>query len=249
MKITDFTELIRCMPYREHAFEIKKSNWLPENKEKGFKYQNEKIEKIFEMMNQKQDFFDSAGKSVTKVKDSFMISRNDLFYSSNDLDLFIIKVLMWGYPTKGRGKNIENILNPDNFDNTVKNLEIILQKGNISNVEVKSLFSDGLKLSTVSKFLYFLQIRIESFPALILDSRVINALTRMNGFKDEELKDLRTLTINNAPKNYAKYLKIVYDFALKINVKPDQFEMFLFEFGSSLKELTGEEGDLDSLND
>jgi hypothetical protein len=34
-----------------------------------------------------------------------------------------------------------------------------------------------------------------------------------------------------------------------IQTDADRIEMFLYEFGSNLKELTGEEGDLDSLND
>jgi len=249
MRITDYAELIRCMPYREQAFEIKKEIWLPENREKGFKYQNDRIEEVFKSMKHQQDILNSNAESDLKEDYSIMISRNDLFNSTWNLEEFVIKVLMWGYPSKGQGNNVENILQSNNFNQTVKNLGNIRQKGNISNEEVKSLFSDGLKLSTVSKFLYFLQIKIDFESALILDKRVIYALTRKNGFEDEELKELRTLTYNNAPKNYSKYLRILNILASQIQAKPDQVEMFLFEFGSNLKELTGEEGDLDSLND
>jgi hypothetical protein len=230
MKITDFESLIRHMPYRELAFEISKEAWFPTDEKKRFKYQNDRIKKVFEN------------------EDSIMISRHDLFNSTKELDFFVIKVLMWGYPTKGRGKNIINMFEPLNFDQTIKKLDDVWRKGNISNKDVKELFSSGLKLSTVSKFLYFLQIKVESFPALILDLRVIDSLTRKNGFEDEELVNLKTLNYNNAPKKYTEYLKAVYDLASKMKVQPDQVEMFLFEFGSNLKELKGEEGfDLDEL--
>lgn len=218
MKITDFANLIKHLPYMEQAFFIRKEVWFPTDEEKRFKYQNDRIKKVFGNDN------------------SVMISRHDLFNSTNELDLFIIKVLMWGYPTKGRGKNIEKILEPENFDQTIKKLEAVKQK-DISNKEVEALFSDGLKLSTVSKLLYFLQTKVESFPALILDLRVIEAITRKNGFDDDELVDLKALSYDNAPKQYPKYLKAINNLALKMDVKAGQIEMFLFEYGTTLKKL------------
>lgn len=217
MKIIDFENLIRHMPYLEQAFRIKKEVWLPEDEKKRFKFQNDKIEKIFGDEN------------------SIMISRNDLLTSNDELELFVIKVLMWGYPTKGRGNNIDKILVPENFDQTIKKLKVVRQNGNISSQEVEALFSDGLGLSTVSKILYFLQINIDSTSALILDLRVIDALTRVDGFEDDELKSLKKLNYNNAPKKYPEYLKAMQSLASKMTVQPEQIEMFLFEFGSNLK--------------
>ncbi len=216
MRITNFENLIRYMPYLEQAFRIKKEIWLPAG-EKIEIYPNNRIKKVF------------------GDKDSIMISRNDLFSTGDELDLLVIKVLMWGYPTKGRGKNIDKILEPESFNQTLRKLEAIRQNENISNEEVEALFSDGLGLSTVSKLLYFLQIKVESFPSLILDLRVIDALTRKDEFEDDELKSLKKLNYNNAPKKYTKYLEAMQSLALKMDVQPDQIEMFLFEFGSNLK--------------
>lgn len=230
MKITDFADLIKNLPYREQAFIIRKEVWFPKDEEKRFKNQNDRIKKIF------------------GDKDSIMISRHDLFNSVNELDLFIIKVLMWGYPTKGRGKNIEKIFDPVNFDQTIKKLEAIKQN-EISNEEVQALFSEGLKLSTVSKLLYFLQIKVESYPALILDLRVIEAIAKKDGYTDDELNALKELSYENAPKLYPTYLKAISSLALKMNVKADQIEMFLFEFGSNLKEPKGDDGDCNLMND
>jgi hypothetical protein len=209
MKITDYKDLIRHMPYQEQAFEINKS-WT-------FESQKERISKIF-----------GSEKSI-------MISRNDLFHSTDDLELFIIKVLMWGYPTQGRGKNIETLLEPENLTLTIKKLKELNYKRDISNSDVKDLFSEGMRLSTISKFLYFLKIKIESYPALILDLRVISAITRKDGFNDHQLKELKTLNYNNAPENYPKYLKAIDNLATEIKVEPDQIEMFLYEFGMNLK--------------
>ena len=154
MRITDFAELIRCMPYREQAFEIKKSNWLPEDdKEDRFKYQNDRIKEVFRLMIHHQNTFNTnMGREVIE-RDSFMISRNDLFYSSNDLDQFIIKVLMWGYPTKGRGKNIDNFLEPENFNLFMDKLQEVEINKYISLPDIQELLktTKGLGFSTLSK--------------------------------------------------------------------------------------------------
>jgi hypothetical protein len=217
MNIIDYVNFIRHFPYKQQAFRVNKNVWLPDDGKKRIINQLDRIKSVF-------------GK-----EDSAMISRNDLLTAKDELELFVIKVLMWGYPTKGRGNNIEKILNPENFDQTIKKLKAVRQNGNISNQEVEALFSDGLGLSTVSKILYFLQIKIDSSPALILDLRVIEALTRKDGFEDDELKNLKKLNYNNAPKKYTEYLKAMQSLASKMTVQPEQIEMFLFEFGSNLK--------------
>lgn len=225
MKITDFKNLIWHLPYLQQAFRIKKEVWLPEGKKEDkkegkkmvFKYQNDRIEKVFGKEN------------------SLMISRNDLFKATNELDLFVIQVLMWGYPTKGRGNNIKKILEPERFNQTIERLNAVKQKGNITNKDVEALFSDGLGLSTVSKLLYFLQIKVESFPAMILDQRVINAISGETRFEDEDVKQFEPLKYENGITYYKNYLAFLNELSVKMNVKPDQIEMFLFEFGSNLK--------------
>lgn len=213
MKITDFEGLINHMPYLQQAFEIKKVTWI-------FKDQEVRIGTVF------------------GNQESITISRNDLFYSTTDLDLFVIKVLMWGYPTKGRGRNIETLMKPKNFDELIGKLQLLKVTENMEMNEVLKLLEiDGLGLSTLTKILYFLKIKVETYPALILDLRVINAITQKSGFDDDEIKVLKKLTYANAPSHYQLYLQAMNMLAEKMQVKPDQLEMFLYEFGSNLKPL------------
>lgn len=244
MRITDFEELIRCMPYREQAFEIKKSNWLPEVMEKEFKNQKDRIDEVFTSMNQQQDFY-NKNKGVEKIEnDSIFISRNDLFYTSSDMSQFIIKVLMWGYPNKGRGKNIDNFLKPENFSLFVDKLMEVEKNKYISLNSIQELLktTKGLGFSTLSKILYFKRVNVESMPSLILDLRVINTLNSRR-FEDFGIEQFNNLRYDNAVQNFVGYLEFMHRLAGQIKTEADRVEMFLFEFGMNLKELAGEEGD------
>lgn len=222
MKITDFAELIRCMPYREQAFDIKYEIWKGSN-------QSQIIEKIFENKNK---------------KGIITLSRNDLLGYSPEIEEHILKILMWGYPTKGRGNNIDNFLEPTNFKSFVEKLKLAKRNKYISIYEIKDLMknSTGLGFSTLSKILYFSGINHEAFPALIIDLRVINSL-RSGRFHDFGIDIFKNLKYENAVKNYENYLKFMHSLAEKLQTDVDRVEMFLYEFGLNLKELTGEEGD------
>lgn len=51
------------------------------------------------------EIFESQDKNIV-----ITISRKDLLNDQSNLETCIIKVLMWGYPTKGSGINILNFL-------------------------------------------------------------------------------------------------------------------------------------------
>lgn len=228
---------------------LKKNNWLPDDEKKSsekkrFKYQNDRIKDVFSAMQEKEKNFNSnSGKEIEVTNSSIMISRNDLFNAKNDLKLFVIQVLMWGYPTKGRGKNIENFLNPEYFDPFIEKLIAVDKNKNISLTDIKELLknSTGLGFSTLSKILYFRKINYESLPALILDRRVINAL-HSGRFVDPGIEQFSNLSYENAVQNYKNYLKFMHSLAENMKTEADRVEMFLYEFGSNLKELIGEEG-------
>ena len=155
-----------------------------------------------------------------------------------DLEEFIIKVLMWGYPSKGRGKNVDNLLLPDNFNQFIHKLKLLEEKDNIILLDVYDLLKiKGLGFSTLSKILYFKKWKVESFRAMILDQRVINSLNHGSKFKDPGIEKFKMLSYDKAIGYYEDYLKFISELALRMNVLPDQIEMFLFEFGSNLKEL------------
>ena len=213
MQIIDFEKFIREIPYEYQAFDIKRKVWKNLS-------QSTIIDKIFE-----------DNEEVT-------LSRSDLFHAAFDLEEFIIKVLMWGYPSKGRGKNVDNLLLPDNFNQFIHKLKLLEEKDNIILLDVYDLVKiKGLGFSTLSKILYFKKWKVESFRAMILDQRVINSLNHGSKFKDPGIEKFKMLSYDKAIGYYEDYLKFISELALRMNVLPDQIEMFLFEFGSNLKEL------------
>lgn len=214
MKISNFKNFIREFPYLNQSFDIKKKNWKIQSQQK-------RIDWIF------------------GEKHTITLNRFDLLNTKHDVENFILKTLMWGYPTKGRGKNIENILKKENFERLVK----ILEKYKDNEIIIEQLKADiksiaGLGLSTMTKFTHFLDTTIAGNKALILDIQIIEAI---NTGRFEEFNHLKGITYNNAPKRYPEYLKTISKLSTLINAQPDQIEMFLFTFGRTLSELKSKE--------
>ena len=210
MKIKKFKDFIRELPYLHQSFDIKKQNWKIES-------QQEKIDWIF-----------NDSEIIT-------LTRFDLINSRHDLESFVFKTLMWGYPTKGIGKNIENMLENGNLERLIK----ILANYQDNEIGVEQLKEDieligGLGLSTITKFIYFLNTKINGNKAVILDIRIIKTI---NTERFEEFNDLKRITYGNALKHYPEYLKTINELSKSMNVEPDQIEMFLFTFGRTLSEL------------
>jgi len=207
MRIISFAQLIKQLPEAQHSFSIKKTNWT----------KTKEVIKLF------------------KKNDSMNISRTDLFElgeSSEEVSKeFIIKVLMWGYPTAGRGKNIQNALAK------IEEISHYLTTSKKNNINEEDLINgiklSGIGLSTLSKFLFFLKIKMKEYPTVILDLRLINML-RAATF--DELTNLKEITYSKAPKMYYFYVKTISSISKKIGCSVGQLEMFLFIFGSNLKE-------------
>ncbi len=207
MRITAFKNLIKEIPFYYQAFDIKKEIWkdIPQQ----------------DLLNQ---IFDNK-KSIT-------INRFDLYCSSSELDIFILKTLMWGYPTKGRGKNIDNLLEYRNFSELIN----VLRNYRNSKITLNILQNDlkkirGLGLSTITKFTHFLDAKINGNKALILDNQIIEVI---NTKRYEELKELEGISYGNAVKKYQLYTEIMGSLAKEMKVSIDQVEMFLFTFGRIL---------------
>lgn len=208
MKISDFNEIIMNMPYLKFFFEIKRENWR-------VKEHNDSIDSIF-----------SGNKTIA-------LSRKDLYKSSDNIKSYIFKVLMWGYPTKGRGRNIENILANENL----KKLIFILENYKDQNITLSEFNNDmrnikGLGLSTFSKFTHFLNTKINNKRAVVLDNRIIQVI---NSNRFEDFSSFPKIRYNNAPTEYENYLNVVDSVSRKTGAVPDQIEMFLFMFGNNLK--------------
>jgi hypothetical protein len=210
MKISDFKGLISEMPYLQQAFDIKKVNWKVKNQIL--------IDNIF------------GNESV------ITINRYDLLNSSKNLEEFIIKTLMWGYPTKGRGNNINVILE----DKNLRILKKVLNKYANKEISISELKYDintlpGVGLSTFTKFTHFLNTTINGNRAVILDIQIIETI---NTGRYQEFASLcGKIHYNNAIDYYERYLEIIGQLSSSLNVTPDQVEIFLFTFGRVLSEL------------
>lgn len=210
MEIKQFKKFIQEFPHLNQSFDIKKENWKIAS-------QQEKINLIFGDV------------------DIITLNRFDLINSKYDLENFILKTLMWGYPTKGRGRNIENILKEENLQQLIK----ILEKYRDNEITIELLKKDmksiqGLGLSTITKFTHFLNTTINGHRAVILDIQIIETI---NSKRFTELLPLEGISYENAIKYYPKYLKIVGELSKSITVDPDQIEIFLFTFGRTLSKL------------
>ena len=152
MKIIDFQNFIREFPYKNQSFEIKKENWIV-------------------------DFHKDFIKDLFAGKDTITLNRFDLFNSEMEIKEFVFKTLMWGYPTKGRGKNIDNLLKNESLDKLIQ----IIGEFKENKISVEKMLDDMQKIhslgaSTITKFAYFLNTEIDGNKVVILDQRIIDTI-------------------------------------------------------------------------
>ena len=196
VSISNYKDFIRSFPYKKQSFLIERKNWG----EITFHH----LEKIF---------------STYGNGEMVRLNREMLFEDAESTEEFIFKVLLWGYPTRGRGNNIEKLLEKENLEE----LKIILEKYKNNNVSTEELVEDvskikGLGISTVSKFLYFLNAKIDSFKALILDDQILNVINRK---RISELNQLSSLKREQALKKYSKYLEKMSELSKELECEPD----------------------------
>ncbi|MFM2339106.1 MAG: hypothetical protein RL115_2299, partial [Bacteroidota bacterium] len=194
-------------------FTAKKITWDKEN------YKENKHFKLF-----LKDHFKS---------ETLQISRQDCFNSNNNFYELLFKTILWGYPQGMRGNSFQTILTnlqtiKKNFETHTKGKNSILFH-DFENLE-KSLRKTGIGLSTLTKLLYFIDIYIDNFKAVIFDSRIIEVLQNS---KFEELKHLADSKKNTISfYNFSVALTELFNF----DCKNEQIEHFLFAFGLNLKD-------------
>lgn len=209
VSIFEYQDFIRYFPYKKQAFHIERKNWN--------KIESRCLIRIF---------------SIYGDRERMRLSRALLFDHSVSMKVFILKVLLWGYPTQGRGNNIEKLLEKENFEK----LQSILEKYKNNDVSTTQLVNDiseidGLGISAMSKFLYFLNTKIDGHKALILDDQIIRILKDK---RIKELSDLSHLSRHNAVNKYSEYLNKINDLSKQLKCEPDQIEIFLFSFGKNV---------------
>lgn len=212
-KIKRFQRLIQAMPLDEQAFISKKSTWA--------KYLNKQ--------NSTSEILDSMYSDKNEVQ----ISRKDLFdlAKQDNLEHFMIATILWGYPRGMRGNYFENLVSQ------MQELVQVLKEARngiddwTAHYE-KVINIHGLGLSTYSKFLYFLEVEVEGFNALILDNRITDTLNKK---LFSEFAHIGKIRYDNAVSKYPNYLRIMDNISKDLNVNAGKVEMFIFEFGQNLK--------------
>ncbi len=203
LSIVDYSELIKSIPVYDQSARIKRKVW----------------EKIL------YDDKSRIENTIFGDKEEVELSRADVL-SENDTVKKIVMVLMWGYPTGGRGSNIENTLNEivklSRFLSKVKDKDLTKADANNLINDFKDI--RGLGFSTWSKFLYFFSVTIDSRKCQIFDQKIVDSLNK---------KQFDELGIQKWKQNidcYYKYIGLVDDLSKQIDVLPEQVEVFLFYF-------------------
>ena len=158
------------------------------------------------------------------------ISREDLI-KENDPAKKIVMTLMWGYPTGGRGSNIENILKQlDNLSKLLSGVNKKNLKKEESNILIKKFQGiPGLGISTWSKLLYFFMVQIESMKCQIYDLKIVESLNK------KQFSELGAQIWRQDVDHYYQYVELVNNLAKCMCVCPEQVELFLFYFNHSYK--------------
>jgi len=208
MTIRKYTQLIQSLPVADQAFTIKASNWQKALSDFHF-----------------QEIFNGA--------DNICLSRKDV-QETNNLELFILKTILWGYPKGMRGRNFENIYRNLSALSQILNVpdRAFLNADDLYELQNELQKIEGLGLSTYSKLLYFRDFKFDGVPALILDERLIRV------FKNkvfEEFESLAKISQYNSINMYKDYLHMMTTLSEELNVSGEQIEQFLFIFGNHLK--------------
>lgn len=151
----------------------------------------------------------------------------------------LICILMWGYPTGGRGNNLNRVL--DQIQE-IQNILIDYENRDLSRKELTALIIklesiEKLGRSTWSKLLCFSEIRYPKGALLILDDQIQNAISDKNfcGVQFNDIRNDRSKKSDKKANNYIDYIERMSDLSKKIDVSAEQLEFFLFMFSKILR--------------
>ena len=150
------------------------------------------------------------------------LSRKEIF-EEPDIRKKIIMILMWGYPRDLR--NTPTILK--NLDTIIKIDEQYRSNSILGKEYYEKLIKiERLGMSTASKILYFMEVKVEQNDAIIVDSRVKSGFALFNEFSD---------FASSSSDDADYYIKAVEKIGLisqDINCNADDLERYLYVIGS-----------------
>lgn len=214
MNIDSYKILISNLPVRQQCFTTKRKTW--KNAETELMWLKDLNDKLFGEI------------------EILIISRQDIF-ETTELREIIVKTIYWGY-TGG----MRNNYHLDVFRN-IQAIEDDLIKLKNNSIRTNAQYEDfrksmekirGIKLSTYSKLLYFLQLTFNDNPCLILDQRLIDVFASKTY---SEFNLLYRINYDNAEKRYLEFLRLANQVAKDLETDGENIEQFLFTFGNNLK--------------
>ena len=139
-----------------------------------------------------------------------------------------------GYPGGGQYDQVKNILH--NMDVLTNWLERI-KDNNFDSVNNalphdalgNELKINGLGLSTISKLLYFFDVKIGNNPCQIYDGKVINSLNINHQIDELSSRNDWGRTY----PDYEEYIDLLSKLSENCEYSPDQIELFLFMINNS----------------
>ena len=157
------------------------------------------------------------------------ISRDDIKKTS-DTKKKIVKILMWGYPSGGQYGPVKKILQ------NLNDLTTWLEENNGNNFDSVQddalgnlLEINGLGPSTISKLLYFFDVKIGNIPCQIYDNKVIDSLNINHQIDELSSRNDWEQTYDD----YENYINLLSELSNDYQCSPDQIELFLFMINNS----------------
>lgn len=180
-------------------------------------------------------WFKELNDRLFRENKSFNVSRQK-YFETKTLRELIVKTLYWGYNRGMRNNYHYDIFSKiENIENALRKL---INSNGLTMTDYENFRDEihkvrGIKLSTYSKLLYFLNIKFNNNPCLILNQRLIDVFTSKTYFEFQQLSGIR---YENAEKNYLNFLNLTNKVADTLKTKGENIEQFLFIFGTNLKD-------------
>jgi hypothetical protein len=199
LKSKNIKKIIECLEVGRHTIDVNATRWGSLLRHAGISHK------------------------ILRISGTYAISRSSLLRMSNaKAEDKCLEVLMWGYPSGGRGNNISNAL---------RNLSNVAAAASTAKPTWQAYCQSfrkgwGVNASTICKLAYFFGHKFAGEKAVILDRQIALTLSSARWKSAPQ-------PVGNYPwtNTYPSYLAQMNRLAKTLGVKPDQIELFLYLIG------------------